>query len=101
MTVAERVTYPIQMLRNIALKNAKEVAEQVSIVKEETRKVNGVDVLMLQIEGVIEGLSFIYYGYYYVGKEGSVQVIAYTAKQLFGEYFADFEEALNGFVLLQ
>jgi hypothetical protein len=99
--IAERLQIPIDSLRKIALINAKEAAPDARIVKEEKRTVNGNDVLHLQIEGTIEGIPFVYLGYYYSGKEGAVQVITFTGTNLLEEYRKDFEEFLNGFTTVK
>ncbi len=100
LVIAERVELSRDKLKEIALKNAKEVAPDIKIVNEEIRKVNGYDVLMLQLKGTIEGVTFVYYSYYYTGKIGAVQFITYTSDNLFSEYRDDFEDLLNGLVIL-
>jgi hypothetical protein len=99
MVIAERVGMSIDVLKNIALQNAKAAAPDAVIVAEEPRKVNGADLLMLQIEGTVSGIPFTYFGYYYTGEYGSIQVITFTGRNLFTEFKPDFEELLNGFVV--
>jgi hypothetical protein len=99
LIIAERVGMSIDVLKNIALQNARAAAPDASIVAEEPRKVNGVELLMLQIEGTISGIPFTYLGYYYTGEHGSIQVITFTGRNLFAEFRPDFEELLNGFVV--
>jgi hypothetical protein len=53
----------------------------------------------MQITGTAQGIPFHYYGYYYTGKLGSVQVITYTGESLFEEYKPEFDELLNGLEL--
>jgi hypothetical protein len=38
----------------------------------------------------------MYCGYYYGGKGGTVQVVAFTGKSLFSEFEKDFMDFLNG-----
>ncbi len=99
MVLAERLGMSIDVLKNIALQNAKAAAPDAKIVAEEPRKVNGADLLMLQIEGTVSGIPFTYLGYYYSGEHGSIQVLTYTGQNLFAEFRGDFEELLNGFVV--
>ena len=63
---------------------------------EATRQVNGTELLCLQIKGTIQGVAFIYFGYYYSSDAGTVQMITYTGQNLFEEFQSDFEEFLNG-----
>lgn len=100
MMVTEKTKVPLENLKNIALINARSVAPDARIVAQEYRNVNGVDILMLQIKGTIEGINFIYYGYYYSFEGGTVQLVTYTSEELFPEYKQAMEELLNGLVQL-
>jgi hypothetical protein len=90
---------PIETLRNMALTNAKNAAPDARIVSQETRRVNGHDVSVLQIDGTIQGIRFTYLGYYYSGQEGTIQLITYTAANLFEEYKPQLEQLLDGFTI--
>ena len=97
MVIAERLQVQLPQLKKIALDNARNAAPDARVVLDEMRRVNGLDVVAMQITGTMSGVLFVYYGYYYSGPEGSVQIITYTGQNLFAEYKADFEEFLNGF----
>jgi len=96
MIVSEKVQIPIETLKGIALENARGVAPDIRIVREEYRNVNGLDVLMMQMDGTIQGMKFVYYGYYYSNEEGTIQFLTYTGKNLFDEYKEEIEIFLNG-----
>lgn len=96
MVVAERLAIPLPRLKEIAINNAREAAPDVKVTLEERRRVNDVDVLAMQMEGTIQGIPFTYYGYYFSGPQGSVQLLTYTGSNLFAEYKAEFEDFLNG-----
>jgi len=100
MLITERIEIPLEGLKSIALENARSVAPDIRVVKEEYRKVNGVQVLMMQMNGTIMGVKFTYYSYYYSYSGGTIQFITYTSQNLLEEYLPDLEELLNGFVLL-
>lgn len=97
--IPERIGLTLASLKKIALENAQVVAPDAKITLEETRKVNGVDVSAMKIEGTIDGVEFIYYGYYFTGKNTSIQLITYTSKNLFSEYEKDLTEFLNGLTI--
>jgi hypothetical protein len=82
------------------LENARSAAPDVRIIKEEYRTVNGIKLLMIQMQGTIQGINFVYFGYYYSYSGGTVQLLAYTSKQIFDEKEQELEEFLNGFVRL-
>jgi len=96
LVVAERIAIPIASLRETVVDSIKKVAEAVQVVLEEKRTVNGREVLCLQIEAVVKEVPFTYYGYYYSGESGTIQVITYTGRSLFKEFQTDFTGVLNG-----
>lgn len=100
LIIAERIQLSLDGLRQIALDNAREAAPDIQVVAEQNRRINGLDVLSLQLTGTIQGITFTYLGYYYTGKEGAFQLLTYTVSNLFDEYRADFEDLLDGFVLV-
>lgn len=65
-----------------------------------SRVVNGIETLCLQIEGTITKIPITQYGYYYGGKEGTIQVITFTRQNLFSIYREEFTNFLNGLVVL-
>jgi hypothetical protein len=98
MIIAERIEIPLDNLVEIAFQNAQSAAQDVKIVKQEYRKVNGFVVHFMQIEGTIKGVKFVYLGYYYSDSNGSVQFITYTSKNLLMHYEGEMFAILNGFV---
>lgn len=99
MVISERISMPVGTLKDIAYENAKRAGPDARIVSEERRIVNGREILSLIIEATVKGIPFTYYGYYYSGKEGTVQVLTMTGQNLFQEYQPEFTELLNGLVI--
>jgi len=100
MIVTEEVEMPLLTLRDLALENARSVAPDARFTQEEYRNVNGKKVLMVEIEGTMQGLKFSYRNYYFTNSSGSVQFVTYTATKLLKKYLNEIEELLNGFVEL-
>jgi len=98
MMITEKVEIPLETLRGIAIENAQEVAPDLQIVKEEYRVVNGLKVLLMQMNGTMKGIKFSYYGYYFTNSKGTIQFVTYTAQNLLSEYKSVCEEILNGLV---
>ncbi|MHC1725003.1 MAG: hypothetical protein AB9866_03085 [Syntrophobacteraceae bacterium] len=96
MLIAERIAIPVSKLRELALKNAQTAAPDIKVVKEENRTVNGTNILCMQMDGTIEGINFTYFGYYYAGKSGTIQLLTYTSQNLFQESQPEMSEFLNG-----
>lgn len=98
MIISEKVEIPLPTLKFIALENGKEAAPDLRIVKEEYRTVNGLKVLLLQMNGTMQGIKFSYYGYYFSNTNGTIQFITYTSQNLLDSYLKESETLLNGFV---
>ena len=98
MLIAEKISIPIESLKGIAINNARSVAPDIRVIREEYRTVNGLELLMMQMAGTIQGTKFIYHGYYYFSPSGTVQLLTYTGENLFQQYEERIEDFLNGFV---
>jgi len=98
MVITEKVEIPLETLKSIALENGQAAAPDLKIIKEEYRNVNGLKVLLLQLNGTIQGIKFSYYGYYFSSINGSVQFITYTSQNLLDSYRPISEKLLNGLV---
>ncbi|MCC5946463.1 MAG: hypothetical protein JJT94_16140 [Bernardetiaceae bacterium] len=96
--ITEKIQIPVESLRELVVINAKSVANDIEVVKEEYRNVNGVQVLMLKMIATMQGVRFIYCGYYYSNANGTVQLITYTGENLFENYLTEIELLLNGLV---
>jgi len=98
MMITEQVEIPLESLKSIALENGKAAAPDLKIVKEEYRIVNDLKVLLLQLNGTMQGIKFSYYGYYFSCTNGTIQFITYTSQKLLDGYKPECEKLLNGFV---
>lgn len=96
MVISEKVEIPLTTLKSIAFETAQSAAPDLKIVKEEYRKVNGLKVLLLQMNGTMQGIKFSYYGYYYSNASGTVQFITYTSQSLITSYREECNNLLNG-----
>ena len=99
MVIEERLEASLDALRRVAVENAKKAAPDAAVVREERRTVNGLEVLLLQIDATIRQVPFSYLGYYYTGPQGSVQVVTFTGRNLLREYEPDLLDFLNGLVM--
>jgi hypothetical protein len=101
LIVAEPTRIPPESWKQIVINNARREAPDTRITREERKTVNGVPVLLLQSEGTGSLGPFVYYGYYYSGPRGAVQVVTYSFASTFEQYRADFTAFLDGFVVLE
>ena len=63
----------------------------------EKRQVSGIPVWFVKIQAEDEDGPLTYLGYYYSGKCGNVQILAYASRAHFAVYERDFMRLLNGF----
>lgn len=98
--ITEEIEIPLESLGEIALQNAKSVAEDIHIVKQEFRNINGKRVLFMQMNGTVYGIAISYYSYYFSNENGTIQLITYTTQKLLDKYMNDCEKLLNGLVEL-
>jgi hypothetical protein len=96
MLITERIEIPIESLKKIAFDNAKNVAPDIAVVKQEYRTVNGTKVFFMQMNGTIQGIKFSYLGYYYSSTTGTVQFLTYTSQNLLSDYESELMALLNG-----
>jgi hypothetical protein len=95
--ITENLVIPPEAIANVALSNARAAAPDARVVLEDKRRVNGHEVLCLQIEGTAQqAVPFTYLGYYYSGAHGTVQVVTSTTQQAFAANQADLVDLLNG-----
>jgi len=96
LVVPERLDVPLESLLEIALSNAQKQDPNARIISKEQRKVNGVELWFLKLEVDAMKVPLTYYGYYYSGRSGTVQVLTFTGRKLIAEYEKDFMTFLNG-----
>ena len=99
--IAEPVVVDLDSLPGIALSHAQASDPSAKIVLREKRVVNGIEVWCLKMEFKTNAIPFEYYGYYFGGKAGTVQIVTCARKGLAREYESDFQEFLNGFRLIK
>lgn len=97
--ITERIEIPLESLQTIAIENFKSVASDAKIVKSEYRNVNSARVLMIHMEGTSQGIPVFFYGYY-SNAGGTNQLVLWSMKSLYNEYFEEIQEFLNGLVSL-
>jgi|AntAceMinimDraft_6_1070360.scaffolds.fasta_scaffold00009_49 hypothetical protein len=100
MLITEKTPIQVESLVDIAFQNAKGALTQVKRTQIEYRTINGLEVIHMQMEGVISGINIVYFGYYFSNDTGSIQLLTYTSNVLFEDFKEKMEVFLNGLVLL-
>ncbi len=99
MIITEKMSIPLETLVDVALENARGVAPDIAVVHKEYRMVNGNKVIQMQMNGTLQGIKVVYFGYYFSNEKGSTQVLAYTSQGLFEGFRKETVDYLNGFIV--
>jgi Protein of unknown function (DUF3157) len=100
MMLTEITPIDLENMKVIALENAKKAAPDTKVTHTEYRTVNNKKVLCLTLRGTLQGIKFIYFGYYYSNSNGTVQLVAYGSENMFKDSIKEWEDFLNGFTVL-
>lgn len=101
MMITEKVEIGLDMMKEVALSNAKKASLDAKITNAEYRIVNNQKVLCLELKGTIKTIKFVYLGYYYSNANGTVQMVAYSAQQFYEKNKKSMEDFLNGFTVFE
>ncbi len=93
--IAEELELDMDTLEETVLANAQAADPKAEITSSTDKMVNGKNVRVLEMKATIEGLNFVYYGYYYTGAEGTLQVMTWTTSNLSDKYRADADVVLG------
>jgi Protein of unknown function (DUF3157) len=100
MMLTEITQIELERMKTIALENAQKAAPDTRITHSEYRIVNNKKILCLTMTGTLQGIKFIYFGYYYSNSHGTVQLVAYGSENMYKDSLKDWEDFLNGFTVL-
>jgi hypothetical protein len=100
MTIVEKMSVPLTTLAELALSNARKVAPDLKVTKKEYRKVNGLEVLMMEMSGTVKGIKVAYMGYYYTNEHGTLQFLTFGSQEQMKNHKSECEDFLNGLVEL-
>lgn len=95
--IAERPEIPTDKIADMALDNARKRDPRLKVIRRAARTVNGVRMTTLEFEAVIDQIAMTFYGHYYGGPEGTIQIIAWTSRNLAKEYRPQFEKLVDRF----
>jgi hypothetical protein len=101
MMVAEKTQIGLENMRQIAFLNAQKASVDVKETGAEYRMVNNKKILCLKFQGTIQGIKFVYFGYYFSSPNGTIQLLSYTSEQYYDSIQKELENFLNGFVEIE
>lgn len=84
------------MLKEVARNNLKRGARQIEVVEEKEIKHNGASGYYLKMEALMETSRLTYFGYYFGGQNGTVQVLCWTDRSNAHKLQPEIEQFLSG-----
>ncbi len=95
--IEERIQIPLEVMPEVALANAREVDPNATAIRQGSRVVNGVRMLFMEYETTVDGVPFVFVGHFFSDTSGTVQIIAWTGRNLLAEYRDTIERFVSGF----
>jgi hypothetical protein len=96
VVIAEHTAVSADTVADIGFANIRKQDSGARMTLKEKRHIAGGDVWFQTVDATIMGMPLTYYGYYYGGPGGAVQVLTYAGRSLIGGYQKDFLEFLDG-----
>jgi hypothetical protein len=101
MMIAERMQVPLSRIKGAAIASFKKEGSEYRISEEQKIVVNGTEGLLLKIDALVDGIPVSYLNAYFSTREGTFQLITYTAYNLFDSHRKDMIGLISGFVLIE
>jgi len=96
VVIAEGTAMTADKVAETAFANIRKQDSGARVTLKQKRRVAGADVWFQTVEATIKRTPITYYGYYYGGPAGALQVLTSTSRKLIGASEKDFLEFLNG-----
>ena len=97
--IVEDIQIPMDSLLEITLDQMHEIDPLTRVVSEEDRTVSGVTVRSRRINVAPRGIPLTYFGYYYGGESGAVQLLTWAGREAFDAKKAEMQELLDGLTI--
>jgi hypothetical protein len=101
MMITERMQVPLATIKEAAIGSFKKEGSECRIAEEQKIMVNGTEGLLLKIDALVDDIPVSYLNAYFSTREGTFQLITYTAYNLFDHHRNDMMEMISGFVLTE
>jgi hypothetical protein len=101
MMIAERMQVPLSRIKEAAIASFKKEGSECRISEEQKIMVNNTEGLLLKIDALVDGIPVSYLNGYFSTREGTFQLITYTAYNLFDSHRKDMIGLISGFVLIE
>jgi hypothetical protein len=101
MIITERMQVPLATIKEAALGSFKKEGSECRIAEEQKIVVNGTEGLLLKIDALVDGIPVSYLNGYFSTRQGTFQLITYTAYNLFDRHRNELMELISGFEAIE
>ena len=101
MIITERMQVPLATIKEAALGSFKKEGSECRIAEEQKIMVNGTEGLLLKIDALVDGIPVSYLNGYFSTRQGTFQLITYTAYNLFDRHRNELMELISGFEAIE
>lgn len=98
MVIFEELEIATENLVELALNNAKSVANDIQLIDQKYKTVNDSKLIWMQMDGEFQGIKISYYSYYASNTKGSLQFHVYSGQKLIKKYLTEIDNLLNGLI---
>ncbi len=100
--IPEGIEIGVEALLDIALQNAgRESASPIELADKGEMTIGGTTFRTLRFDASPKGIALSFWGCYWGGKRGAVQLIAYTGKAIFPKFEDEFRQLFQGLKILE
>lgn len=85
-----------EKLVEVAIEDFKKADAGAHEISREPKTIDGVTIISLRVEAVPRGVPLTFWGYYFGGDAGTVQILTYVGSSSFEKYEPDLGELLDG-----
>lgn len=93
----EAAEIPASKMIDMALAHARNVDPKLIERRRGQRLVNGIPMLFVEFDGTVENVAATFFGHYYMGPSGTVQMLGWAVRDVTEVYLPKIEEFVSGF----
>jgi tetratricopeptide (TPR) repeat protein len=94
--MSEKIGAPLAALKDAVMSNFQKASPDVKVISEQHVKLNGKELLMMELDASINQMPYRSLGYFFGGKSGTVQLIVMTFKDVYNENLPQLRDFANG-----
>lgn len=94
--MSQKIPLSTEVLKTATIANFRAVDPDAKVITQQNVKVNGKDLVMMELDFSVNHMPYRFFGYLFGGKSGSIQLMAFTFRDLYQEKLSQLREFANG-----